>query len=314
MDRFVGCFRNSPQELSLEVASNLIREAIENQDTSNKLVLQDIILSDNPIQVIQRLYSIGFVGLYNQSSSSYVFCHDGKDPDRSFSSDSKLLIHPCYLLALNSHSIELKITEAEDIHDEYDIEVSSIDKEFRKQKIGALMSELNRIPEGSNDHHEYTTWVKKSIMVLLATELVDIESSSRHEFSTITATNVANNPTWKSLLDDYQCKNVMFDIYNKQELGREEYAILSNKLSSSGEKVGFIVNRDKDNNLSKHRELKWVKEHYQKNGTIIIKISSKFLERQLSKSRNPQKHDDINKELSKLINQYHNMWLGSRKR
>ncbi|MFW1568082.1 hypothetical protein ACEV9J_24285, partial [Vibrio parahaemolyticus] len=83
---------------------------------------------------------------------------------------------------------------------------------------------------------------------------------------------------------------------------------------SNGAKIGFIVVRDKNNNISKDNELRWAKEVHNRNGIVIVKLSSKFIERQLSKSRNPQKHDDINKELSKLISQYSCMWLNTKRK
>ncbi len=314
LDRFTNCFRNCPPDMSIEEACALVMDALKQDDVSNKLILQDLILSDNPRQVIQRLYSIGFVGLYNQTSSSYVFCHDGKDPDRDFNADSRLLIHPCYLLALNSQSIDLKIGDAEDIHDEYDIEVSSIDKEFRKQKLGALIAELNKIQESEEDREYFYNWILKSLKVLLASDLVNVDLTVKNKFSTIIATNLGNNEFWSMILNEYKSEHVTFDIYNHNNIGKREYITLENKLLSNGAKIGFIVVRDKNNNISKDNELRWAKEVHNRNGIVIVKLSSKFIERQLSKSRNPQKHDDINKELSKLISQYSCMWLNTKRK
>ncbi|SMY37497.1 P-loop ATPase, Sll1717 family [Photobacterium andalusiense] len=314
LERFTKCFSNEPQEVTLNIACDLINKALDNNDVSDKLLKQDLILSDNPAQVIQRLYSVGFIGLYNDTSSSYVFCHDGKDPDRDFNPDSKLLIHPCYLLALNNQNIGLNINNAEDIHDEYDIEVSSIDKEFRKQKIGTLISDLNKIAEGHEEQLDFYSWVLKSIKVLLAAELVNIEITQKNNFSTISATNIGNKDIWNEILNEYKCSEVFINIYNKQGLSRNDYLSISDKIFNKDIKLAFIINRDKDNNISKDTELKWVREIYNKKGILIIKLSSKFLERQLSKSRNPQKHDDINKEMKKLIKTYTNTWVNIKKK
>lgn len=126
-------------------------------------------LLDGPTQVIQRLYSIGFLGLYNTASSSYVFCHDGKEPDREFLETSKLLLHPCYWLALSVRESGIAPEAAEDIHDEYDIEVSSVSEEQRKQRIGALLNELNEIPEGQPGAVDFEAWVLKAVKILFAT-------------------------------------------------------------------------------------------------------------------------------------------------
>ncbi|MEZ8509722.1 hypothetical protein AB6D22_02660 [Vibrio splendidus] len=314
LDVFTSCFRNIPAEMSIYEASLLVEQVLEDKDISDKLVVQDIILSDNPKQIIQRLYSVGFLGIYNEKSSSYVFCHDGKDPERSFSDESKVLIHPCYLLALGSNSMDMTLSDAEDIHDEYDIEVSSADKEFRKQKIGALISELNSIPENVDERSDFNQWLLKSMKILWASNLVNMKLTDRNGFSSILTNNVANNSVWKLILEKYHCNEMLFDVHNKSVLDKKDYMDLSVRTSSLGNKLAFIVSRDTNNNISKDTELKWVKEIYHKYGLVIIKLSSKFIERQLSKTRSPQKHDDINKEVNKLINQYHNMWLPNKRR
>lgn len=96
LDIFTSLFSNGKSNFSIAEASNIINEAFEITEVNNRLKLQDILLLDGPVQVIKRLYSIGFFGVYNQQSSSYVFCHDGKEPDKDFTSTSRLLIHPCY--------------------------------------------------------------------------------------------------------------------------------------------------------------------------------------------------------------------------
>jgi hypothetical protein len=313
LDKFTACFTNISPEMTILQACVLVDVALKMESIASKLILQDLILSNNPNQVIQRLYSVGFLGIYNDESSSYVFCHDGKDPDRDFSDDSKILIHPCYLLALGSN-MEMNLAQAEEIHDEYDIEVSSKDQEFRKQKIGSLMSELNTINDGLDDRNEFNSWVFKSLKILLASNLVNIKISDKLNYSTIIARNMSNANVWKEISQVYQTDDIMFDIHNKKLLEKNNYTELATRIDNNKHKIAFIVNRGHDNNISKDREVKWVREIYSEKGIIIIKLSSKFIERQLSKSRNPQKHDDVNKELQKLLSQYHNMWLPKKKK
>ena len=312
LDKFTSCFRNIPAEMSMSDAFTLVDKQLKNKDISDKLVIQDIILSDNPKQVIQRLYSVGFLGIYNASSSSYVFCHDGKDPERHFDNESKVLIHPCYLLALGSNNTDMCLSDVEEIHDEYDIEVSSVDKEFRKQQIGALISELNKIGECVEEKNDFDQWLLKSIRILWASNLVNIKLTEKTSYSSILANNVGNTSVWKKIAETYKCNEVLFDIHNVSNLEKKHYMDLSIRTHAIGNQLSFIVSRDKNNNISKETELKWVKEIYSNHGIVIIKLSSKFIERQLSKSRSPQKHDDINKEINKLINQYHTMWLPSK--
>ncbi|WP_258879601.1 hypothetical protein, partial [Escherichia coli] len=59
------------------------------------------------------------------------FCHDGRTPDKGFESNEKLLIHPCYWLGLNLNRNALAPEEAEEINDEYDINIISDNSAIR---------------------------------------------------------------------------------------------------------------------------------------------------------------------------------------
>ncbi|VXC51710.1 Putative transposon gamma-delta 80.3 kDa protein (fragment) [Pseudomonas sp. 8Z] len=137
LEEFTRVFSGCQPEMSTADAAEKI-SSIFSLDRIAREKLQDIYLFENETQVLQRLYSVGFIGMYNEQSASFVFCHDGKEPDREFSNNSRLLIHPCYWLALGTSQSELKLDEAEEIHDEYDIEVSSASNEQRNQRIGMV--------------------------------------------------------------------------------------------------------------------------------------------------------------------------------
>lgn len=178
LDIFTSLFGNKKPDFSIAEASEIISQAFDIKEVNDKMKLQDILLFEGPVQVIQRLYSVGFFGLYNQQSSSYVFCHDGKEPEKEFTPGSKLLLHPCYWLALSVHESDITPETADDIHDEYDIEVSSVSEEQRKQRIGALLQELNNIPEGKEGAVDFEAWALKAIKILFATNLTNIELHS----------------------------------------------------------------------------------------------------------------------------------------
>lgn len=258
LDEFVSQFSNTSPELSFSSVESIIEFTLQRSDVKEKNKLQDILLFRSVPEVIQRLYSIGFLGLYNKQSSSYVFCHDGKDPDRDFSIDSKFLIHPCYWLALGATQSQLRAAEAEDIHDEYDIEVSSVSEEQRKQQIGALLQELSSIPEGIAGAHDFEQWCLKTIRIIFATDLVNIELHSNKnglQQRDIVATNLGDTAVWKRVLSDYQTRQVIFEIKNYNELGATEYRQIGSYMSKEYGRLAFIVNRDHSNNLEKKQRI-----------------------------------------------------------
>ncbi|WP_213707898.1 P-loop ATPase, Sll1717 family, partial [Citrobacter freundii] len=226
LDIFTSLFGNKRPDFTIAEASEIISQAFDIKEVNDKMKLQDILLFEGPVQVIQRLYSVGFFGLYNQQSSSYVFCHDGKEPEKEFTPGSKLLLHPCYWLALSVHESDITPETADDIHDEYDIEVSSVSEEQRKQRIGALLQELNNIPEGKEGAVDFEAWALKAIKILFATNLTNIELHSNKnglQQRDIIATNLADTPVWKRILTDYQSRQVVFEIKNYKTLGADEY-------------------------------------------------------------------------------------------
>lgn len=315
LDIFTSLFSNKNSDFSISEAAKIINQAFEIKEFTNKLKFQDILLFEGPVQVIKRLYSVGFFGLYNQQSSSYVFCHDGKEPDKDFTTSSRLLIHPCYWLALSVHESEISSEAADDIHDEYDIEVSSVSVEQRKQRIGSLLQELNNIPEGIEGAVDFEAWALKAIKILFATNLTNIELHANKnglQQRDIIATNLADTSVWKRILTDYQSRQIIFEIKNYKDLGAAEYRQVNSYLYKDYGRLAFIINRDHSENLEKHKELTWVKEVYDNHNKLIIKLPSKFLERHLSKMRSPQKHDEVNKQLSKLIDQYIRTYLNNK--
>ncbi|APK79597.1 TPA: P-loop ATPase, Sll1717 family [Escherichia coli] len=315
LDIFTSQFANSKPYYSVSEASSKIQYALDLNGVIDKMKMQDLLLFEGPIQVIQRLYSVGFIGLYNQQSSSYVFCHDGKEPEKEFTPDSKLLLHPCYWLALSVHESEMTPDAADDIHDEYDIEVSSVSEEQRKQRIGSLLQELHNIPEGPEGAVDFEAWALKTIKLLFATNLTNIElhpNKNGLQQRDIIATNIADTPVWKRILTDYQTRQVVFEVKNYKTLGAAEYRQVNSYLFKDYGRIAFIINRDHTENLEKHKELTWVKEIYDNHNKLVVKLPSKFLERHLSKMRSPQKHDEVNKQLGKLLDQYIRVYLNNK--
>lgn len=303
---FTSSFYGSRSEISVSEAIAYINRVLE-KDKLEKSKQQDIFLFEDAKQVLQRLYSVGFLGIHNEQSASFVFCHDGKDPDRDFKNDTRLLIHPCYWLALATDRSELKLDEAEDIHDEYDIEISSESANQRNQRIESLLQEVAGIAEGQEGAHDFEGWCLKALKIIFAGTLCNIEihpNKNGLQQRDIVGTNLEDGKFWKRILKDYKTRQVIFEIKNYKELGANEYRQLNSYLSNDYGSLGFIVTRDVNNNLVRGKELNWAKELYNEHKKVVIKLSVKFIEKHLRKLRSPQKHDALEKELNSLLDTY----------
>lgn len=306
LDDFIKEFSGKPTQFKLSNAKEMITNVMAKPELERKK-LQDIAFIDSPTQVLLRLYSVGFIGVYNDKSSSFVFCHDGREPDRDIDDTSRILVHPCYWLALGNTDIQITDEQADDIHDEYDIEISSISEEQRKQKIGSLLSDLQSIQTGTKGAHDFEDWAFKALKILFAGTLHNIElhpNKGGLQQRDVVATNLSSVPFWTRIFQDYSTRQVIFEIKNFENLESDNYRQLHTYLSNEYGRLAFIICRGHDNNLSKDKELYWAKELYDRQKVIVIKITSKFLEKHLSKCRNPQKHDAINGELNKLLDTY----------
>jgi len=267
---------------------------------------KDISMMDSPVIVIQRLYSVGFLGVKEGGKDNYVFCHDGRAPNQTIDKKNIFLVHPCYWLALNLSEKHLEMSEAEEIYDEYDIEVTSISVDQRHTRIEELLQELTQIEIGTNGAYKFEDWCLSAIKILFAGSLTNIELHPNKmglQQRDIVATNQSESPIWKRIITDYKTRQVVFEIKNLDELEATHYRQMNSYLCKNYGNLGFIICRGINNNLVK-KEINWVNEIYFNHDKIILKLSDRFLEKHLRKLRSPQKHDALNKDLAYLLDSY----------
>ena len=145
---YISAFHGCDPDMTVEDAQKLIEEILY-RGSDDPHVQQDFFIMEDSKSVLRGLFSIGFLGIRDGSAGTFVFCHDGRAPDREFSAPDRVLVHPCYWMALNSTRNTLDPDEAEEIYDEYDIEVSSETPVIRNAKIRELVAQLDKIEEGT---------------------------------------------------------------------------------------------------------------------------------------------------------------------
>lgn len=309
---FTSAFSSGASEMTLVEAANKVRPILEKDDHS-PLLQKDLAIFKDSMQVLQRLYGIGFLGIYDNKASSFVFCHDGRDPAKEVDSDAKILIHPCYWLALNLSEKTLDVDQAGEIYDEYDIEISSISEEQRNARIGQIIEEIKSIGHGHEGCSSFEEWCFQAIKLIFAGSLSNVElhpNKNGRQQRDILATNMESTPVWKRIFRDYGARQVVFEIKNYKDVGGDEYRQMNTYLGNEHGRLGFIINRSESNNLEKGKELDWAQElYFNHDKKVVVKLSERYLLKHLSKMRSPQKHDAANIELSKLIDTYHRQYL-----
>jgi hypothetical protein len=139
LNSYISVFHGRDPELDVEQIINLV-EALLSAGSQDPVIQQDFLILEDARAVLRMLYSVGFLGVRDATTGKFIFCHDGRAPDREFAVGDRVLVHPCYWMALNCTKNHLNPDEAQDIYDEYDIEVSSESPAIRNAKIAALRS------------------------------------------------------------------------------------------------------------------------------------------------------------------------------
>lgn len=305
-------FRNIEPELTVYTCLKRIEASQEVIDDSAdpKIISEVRLLKSSGI--LQSLYSVGFIGIYDKNTSSFSFCHDGRTPDKGFENDDRLLIHPCYWLGLNLNKNALTPEEAEEINDEYDISVVSENSAIRNKTIGQITTHLDQIPHGVEGAVEFEQWCLDALRIVFASHLTDIKkhpNGSAVQRRDIIGTNGGKSDFWKRVLEDYKARQVVFDAKNYSDLGASEYRQLQSYLTGVYGKLGFIINRDDDEVLKAGKDLDWTREMHQSHQALIIKLPAKFISKLLQKLRNPEKHDAIDSQMGKLLTLYETSYM-----
>lgn len=305
-------FSGHSPELAVQDATDTINSVLS-KDEYGPSVQQEFALFRKAEDQIRNLYSVGFFGIKDNESGAFVFCHDGKQPDREFQGGDRVLIHPCYWLALNLTRNTLNPEEAEEINDEYEIEISSKTPQIRHRKLGQMISALDRIPVGKEGDSQFEEWCLDAVKVVFAGKLRNIQlhpNKAASQRRDIVATNHSIAGLWKRIYDDYKTRQVIFEVKNYSGIGITEYRQVQSYLCDDYGTLGFIITRDDLHTLAKGVELEAFLEMYHKHGKVmIVKLTGKFICTLLSKLRSPQKHDETDNVLNKLLDSYSRLYL-----
>lgn len=305
-------FSNCSPELSLSDAIERLSEIHATTQKSIDTAL-DLAVFSQPEDLVRALYGVGFFGVFDIGTSSYIFSHDGRKPDTDFAANQKLLIHPCYWMALSLTRNNLNPEEATEINDEYEIKVASVTPQLRNARLGRLIEEYKTIPTGVAGAAEFEQWCTEALKICFAGRLSNIASHPNKDDVNrrdIVGTNLAQTTFWKRVESDYEARQIIFEIKNYDKPNLDDYRQILSYLSGRYGSIAFLVSRDWNTNLEKEKELAWVRSIYNDHKKVIVKLTGKFLTDILSKLRNPQKHDAGDLSLSGLLDTYERLYFG----
>lgn len=310
IDAAIAVFSNRSPEISLASGCELLMDVLARP--VGLASSTELAIFSQPEDLIRALYGIGFFGVYDPGSGSYVFSHDGRRPDAEFEPDQKLLIHPCYWMALNLTRSTLNPEEATDINDEYEIKVASVTPELRNARLGRLITEYTKIVSGLDGAAEFEQWCLEALKICFAGRLDNIAlhpNKAAVNRRDVVGTNLAQSAFWNRIQNDYATRQVIFEIKNYENPTLEDYRQTLSYLSGPYGSIAFIISRDWNVTLDRDKELAWVRSIYADHKKVIVKLSGKFISDILAKLRNPQKHDAGDKALVSLLDDYERLYF-----
>ena len=273
--RLTTAFSNGPTQFGVSEAAERLRQVKEDPSLAAD-VLQHLRILGSEEEIAKALYGVGFFGVFDRQSGTWAFSHDGKRTDKTIALDDSLMVHPCYWNRLNLQRDDLEQGTAEQIFDEYEITIHSQSAEQRASRLGQIISELALIPLGHEGAGDFEEWCKRAVEIAFAKQLTNIElhpNKDAVQRRDIVATNQGIGGFWKRIRDDYETRQVIFEVKNFEDLGIEEYRQMNGYLAREYGRLGFIVCRDKQLGLVKGRELEAFREFYLQ-GKVIVNIAS----------------------------------------
>lgn len=275
----------------------------------------DVAILGTSAQMIDILYSIGFIGLEDHNNAAIQFCHDGA-PASIFDKpdEMRVALHPCYWSALDVHEKDTDSAFLITISDDYVTRKNPQAQDMRIRLLGQLINELPECPEGREGASTYETWVLRTCRVLFAGNLSNLElhpSQNSVQQRDVIATNSAERGFWRRVFEDYKCRQVVFEAKNYASLGPDEFR---QALAYSGRQYGkviFIIHRADEEGLEPNVR-GWIKELWDQHEVLVVTIPTCFFLRCLKKVRNPERRDYIDQQLTRRLDVFERNYLSLR--
>ncbi len=310
-----SAFRKGNPEITYKEATERL-EYLFNDSAVVGAYQREFAILESPQEGIRTLYSVGFLGIKDSASSAFVFCHDGRRPAKEFQPQDKLLIHPCYWMAMDLTKTALDAEEAAEIHDEYEVEIFSEAPEIRDRRISQLHGKLDKITIGNEGAIEFEEWCLRAVRICFSGPLRNVElhpNKDAPQRRDVVASNQSEKGAWRRVLDDYKCRQVIFEVKNKLGIEPDEYRQMHSYLHDDYGRLGFIITRDKKPELYTGPELEWTRELFNKHRIVVIKLTATIFCSLLSKLRGSRRPDPCEHAINKLLDTYTRLYLSGAK-
>lgn len=301
---FIDLFRARVSVSRVGAVLVLIQDGMEKARESVDPRSQDFALLGAANEIFWALFEVGFIGIREPAEDRFVFCHDGLRSLKSeIEPERETLIHPCYWKALSIRTSEGPPELASDVTDDYTVIQRSEVADIRARKIGSTIAELSGIAEGRDGAARFEQWVLRAAQILFQGKLNNLEGKpnpGRVSQRDIVATNVAERGFWRRIREDYDTRQVVFEVKNYAELTQEDFRQV---LAYSGGEFGrftTIVYRSKEEGVTPTVR-SWLQEVYHNHRLVVLLVPVVVIQRSLQKLRIARRYDYAEDQLSKRM-------------
>lgn len=312
---FTELFRSLPAKGTVGGVLSILDAAFTPEQAS-LLETGDFALLGSASQVFSVLYSIGFLGVHDQTFGRYIFCHDGANSDvLATPRDVQTVVHPCFWKALEVQGDAQPEEVMVQIHDEYDARSAAVElADLRVKRLGQILGELPNIPLGEEGRAIFEQWSLATCQILFAgkNRLTGIRFSKSNPASgkQIVATNNAQDGLWKKIKDHLGVTRITFSPLNYDEPKMDD--LKDRSLGPEQSKFIFMITRSVNEGLSE-TEREFVQISWVQKKQFLLIVPASLLARCLGKLRAPKRKFDYAEDLLlKRIDIFLRSYIGDR--
>ncbi|WP_148712937.1 hypothetical protein [Corallococcus sp. AB030] len=283
---------------------------------------RDFALLSTGAEAFNALYSVGFVGVQEPDGVSVRFCHDGSNVNvQELSPDAVVVVHPCYWRALDLKDVGAEVLVRVDDEDDVAITKTAKDdmQELRLRKLGRVVEDLQKIPEGHAGAHAFEEWVLTTARYLFSKGLDNVQrnpNSDALQRRDIVGTNRGEFGFWKRLERTYGVSQFIIECKNYDPVSQDEFRQAWGYLKGPYGRLLMMVTRSNGEALSES-ERGLVMEGYQDNPSKMIFVMPAFLlARAISKMRSGKEGRDdwVDKQLCDRLDVFERVYVSLRSR
>ena len=289
-----------------------VKNRVENVESGSLAKQEWSILSGKVTSVLKQQYEVGLVGIQDERSNVFVFCQDGQAQIREIRTEDTIMVHPAYWAELNANSTELDQAEAEQIHDEYDIQRHSETPALRQRQLRETREELNKVPKGQEGAGEFEQWCAKVVKICFAKSLENVEWKPRNVGARqpdIIARNQALSPFWKRVLEDYGGRQIVFEVKNYEEYSGSTIQQINSYLTHGYGRLAILITRGGSDDLHRGGEVEQARTLWAEDKKVVLRVSTNRLLKLLSWLEQVQRHDKVDNFLEKLLDTYERTYI-----